>query len=91
MLMEISGLPLSGPNREKLRAPRDAFKDFARISYGSGSFDKAGYLRFDRPTPVTITGSLFYDIDHQPGVVGPVGWRPRTTWEVHPITEIVFR
>ena len=37
-----------------------------------------------------ITGSLFYDIDHKPGVVGPVKFRSHlpSAWEIHPISSI---
>ena len=31
---------------------------------------------------------LIYDIDHAPGVVGPSGMRPRTSWEIHPVTKL---
>jgi hypothetical protein len=42
----------------------------------------------DDPIPVIVEGSLFYDIDHAPGVVGPEGRRPKTAWEIHPITRL---
>jgi len=91
MNMEISALPLSGPNREALRVPRQALKDFLHdINQHVGS---SGYLRFEDPVPIRVTGSLFYDIDHEPGIVGSKKAPPRvpnTAWEVHPVTEIVF-
>ena len=37
-----------------------------------------------------VCGSLFYDISHSPGTVGPQGLRPGTAWEIHPVTSIVF-
>jgi hypothetical protein len=37
---------------------------------------------------VLIEGSLFFDIDHAAGVVGPEGKRPKKAWEIHPITKI---
>jgi hypothetical protein len=87
MNIEISGLPASGPNRAPLKAARDAFKQFLgdnHITAGNG------YVKITPPIPVTITGSLFYDIDHAPGVVGPNGMRPSTAWEIHPVTELDF-
>jgi hypothetical protein len=91
MNMEITGLPLGGPNRAKLRVPRQAFKDF--LGEHHKRIGTSTYLRFEDPIPVRVTGSLFYDIDHKPGVVGSFKSPrrvPATAWEVHPITEIVF-
>src|SRR5262249_20571454 len=91
MNMEISGLPPSEPTRTKLRVPRQALKDFLREHHES--VGTSGYLRFEDPVPVRVTGSLFYDIDHAPGEVGsfkPPSRVPATAWEIHPITAIVF-
>jgi hypothetical protein len=71
--------------------PRQAFKDYLREHLER--IGTSGYLRFEDPVPVLVTGSLFYDIDHKPGVVGsftPPRRVPATAWEVHPIIEIVF-
>ncbi|MDR3633198.1 MAG: hypothetical protein P4L84_05125 [Isosphaeraceae bacterium] len=83
MNAEVSGLPDTGPSRAALRSVRDKFK-----SQFAGAHIGTSYHHFDPPIPVTISGSLFYDIDHAPGVVGPAGQRPKTSWEVHPITDI---
>jgi hypothetical protein len=91
MNMEITGLPLGGPNRAKLRVPREALKQFLREHHDRVT--TSGYFRFEDPVPVRITGSLFYDIDHKPGVVGSFKDPPRvpkTAWEVHPISKIDF-
>ena len=91
MNSEITGLPLGGPNRERLRVPRQALKDF--LGEWHLTIGTSAYLRFEDPVPVRVTGSLFYDIDHLPGVVGsfkPPQRVPATAWEIHPITEIVF-
>jgi hypothetical protein len=47
------------------------------------------YRQYD-PFPVVIEGSLFYDIDHAPGDVGPEKppMKPTTAWEIHPITSL---
>jgi hypothetical protein len=37
-----------------------------------------------------VTGSLFFDVDHPAGAVGPQGHRPQTAWEIHPISSIAF-
>ncbi|HKB04407.1 MAG TPA: hypothetical protein VKD90_19445 [Gemmataceae bacterium] len=92
MNMEITGLPLGGVHREALKAPRQALKDYLQAHHHTVT-TSTGYFRFEDPVPVRITGSLFYDIDHAPGVVGSFKEPkrvPATAWEVHPVTEIVF-
>jgi hypothetical protein len=51
---------------------------------GPGSY----HTYYDDPIPVTIDGSVFYDVDHKPGVVGPSDRKPATSWEIHPITDL---
>jgi len=85
--VEVSGLPQGGPNRLKLLTPRSAFKTF----FGDhGDQFGSSYKKFDPPIPVRIEGSLFFDVDHRAGVVGPQGMRPKTAWEIHPVTKIEF-
>jgi hypothetical protein len=84
----VSGLPVGGApeNRDRLTAARAAFKGAFHIGpTGPGSYQKP-----HEPVPVRVTGSLFWDVDHEPGVVGPQGMRPRTSWEVHPVSEVEF-
>lgn len=83
---EISGLP--GNNAFAFDTLLEVRNSFAGILDndlpGPGS-----YRKFENtPIPVIIEGSLFYDIDHSPGVVGPDGMRPNTSWEIHPVTQI---
>ena len=84
MNAEISGLP-QGAFRKPLTIPRQAFKD-----YFGANIPGRSYSVFDSPIPVTVTGSLFYDIDHKPGVVGPGDLKPQTSWEIHPVSTITF-
>jgi hypothetical protein len=86
--VEVSGLPPAGdPAFGRLKAARDKFKaHFADMGVVIGT----GFSKFPEGIPVRVTGSLFYDIDHLPGVVGPAGMRPATAWEIHPVTDIVF-
>jgi len=89
--VEISGLPEAGSAREQLRTPRNAFQSFLRDR--GNSLNPKSYLRFEDPVEVIVTGSLFYDIDHKPGVVGSFKEPrrvPDTAWEIHPVTEIVL-
>jgi hypothetical protein len=85
MTAEVSGLPRTGPDRTKLKAVRKEFEDeFIDNPIGTR------YRTFQVPIRVEVTGSLFFDVDHPAGVVGPDGLKPNTAWEVHPVTKIVF-
>jgi hypothetical protein len=86
--VEVSGIPVGGTmaNRSTLVGVRKEFKD----AFGLGPNGPAGYTRLDPPVPVRISGSLFWDVDHAPGVVGPTGLRPKTAWEIHPVSQIEF-
>jgi len=70
-----------------LKEARTAFKDFFREH---GDQFGSSYKKFDPPIPVRVEGSLFFDLDHAAGVVGPQGMRPSTAWEIHPVTKIEF-
>ena len=84
--VEVSGLPQSGPFRAPLKQVRDKFQQhLGTVISGPGYHNFA-----ENPIPVRITGSLFYDIDHPPGAVGPTGLKPATAWEIHPVTDIEF-
>src|SRR5882672_735518 len=76
--VEVSGLPKSGAFRAPLKQVRDKFQNhFGAAIAGSGYHKWVG-----APVPVRISGSLFYDIDHPPGAVGPTGLKPTTAWEI---------
>ena len=86
MNVEVSGLPPHNSTAfAKLSSARTAFEDTFLDSLHSGG----SYTQFE-PVHVRITGSLFFDIDHAAGVVGPNNFRPQTAWEIHPVTKIVF-
>ncbi len=89
MTMELSGLPpASSTHFNKLKAARDAYKNF----FGN-SLPGTSYQHYDPPIPVEIEGSLFFDMSHSTGSKpGPQRLRNNmpTIWEVHPISKIVF-
>jgi hypothetical protein len=90
MNAEVSGIPVGGTdeNRAKLWAVRKEFEGRFELDGGS----QGGYFRPEPPVPVRITGSLFWDVDHQnPPYVGPSGFKPKTPWEIHPIAEFGFQ
>src|SRR5258706_5052348 len=80
MTAEVSGLPPGGADLEVLRKAREQFL--------AGLHGKApgrkGYTRFNPPLAVTVSGSLFFAVDHPAGEVGPTGLKPRTAWETTP-------
>jgi hypothetical protein len=92
MNVEISGLP---PARSRARATlkdvRDTYKSvFSRHPAGLPGTD---YDFYHPPIPVTLTGSLFFDVTHARGErPGPEDLRPHipTIWEIHPVTQLVF-
>jgi hypothetical protein len=51
----------------------------------------SGYRKYTFPIPVVVDGSLFFDVDHAAGVVGPAGMRPQTAWEIHPVTRLALQ
>ncbi|MDQ3022631.1 MAG: hypothetical protein M3R36_19015 [Bacteroidota bacterium] len=83
--IENTGLP-GGRSKyyRKLKNVRKKFED------KFGELCRTSYLRFNPPVPIQINGSLFYDVEHRPGVVGPAGLKPQTSWEIHPVTNVVF-
>jgi hypothetical protein len=85
--IEISGLPpQSSPDHQLLLDAREDLNTLLDGDLPGGS----GYWEYE-PFPVTVSGSLFYDVSHAPGVVGPGVLKPTTAWEVHPVTDIVWR
>lgn len=84
---EISGLPgTSVSSYNTLKNVRNVFNNFPGSANCGGS-----YIKFDEPLKIlSLKGALFFDTDHAAGQVGPQGFRPRTAWEIHPVTTIVF-
>jgi hypothetical protein len=87
--VEVSGIPVAGSdeNRNQLGSVRKTFKE----TFDLGDEGPDVYQRLQPPVPVQITGSLFWDSEHEPpATVGPNDFKPRTAWEIHPISDIVF-
>ena len=90
MNVEVSGLPdAASPFLTPLTAARNQFKTFF-TNNNVDSLPTQGYEKYNPPIPVKITGSLFFDVDHLPGSIGPVGFRPTSAWEIHPVSDIQF-
>ena len=89
MNVEVSGLPPSGSQfLAAMRAARNQFKAF--FTANGDALPGSGYDKFDPPISITVTGSLFFDVDHVPPAVGPTGMKPQTAWEIHPVSVIQF-
>ncbi|MDP9008469.1 MAG: hypothetical protein M3N91_07145 [Pseudomonadota bacterium] len=85
--VEVSGLPQdpADPSYPTLSAVRTKF-----LSYLNQQQPARGYETFSPPIAVIVTGSVFFDVDHPAGAVGPTGLKPSSAWEIHPLTEITF-
>jgi hypothetical protein len=84
---ECSGLPAADyPSYATLRKVRRQIEGFFRSEFCSNKYTvfEPGIRLYD------LSGSLFYDIDHAPGIVGPADYKPRSAWEIHPISNIDF-
>ncbi len=90
MNMEVSGLPpKSAASFAGIKGARDSFKKLL-----DNKLPGSGYHFYRPPIPITIGGSLFYDVTHATGGhPGPQDLRPSiaTITEVHPVTKIAFR
>ena len=88
MNAEASGLPASNsPAYTTLNDVRSSIKKAIGIQFLS----QRGYTVFKIPKKVTVTGSLFFDADHAPGVVGFGKCKPNTSVEIHPIINFSLR
>jgi len=85
MNVEACGLPKDrgSGDRPKLRNVRQRLENML-----ANTWPGSQYAKLRKPLAVEVEGSLCYDIDHQPGVVGPLGMRPTTVWGIHPIANL---
>ena len=82
--IESSGLPATGsPAFAKIKMARE--KVIALL--GGMERCSGGYVKFNDHPKVKIIGSLFYDKEHAHNIPGPAGSKPKTAWELHPVTE----
>ena len=89
MTVELSGLPpKSSRHFSRLSKTRAAYKTFFADNMPGTTYDF-----YDPPIPVTVEGSLFFDMSHARGSKpGPSSLRRDipTIWEIHPISKIEF-
>jgi hypothetical protein len=85
---EVSGLPANAAAAfSTLKTVRQQLADILGDALPAG----ASYRKLTHPIPVVIEGSLFFDVDHPAGAVGPTGMRPDTAWEIHPVTKLTLQ
>ena len=94
MTMELSGLPpQTAASFPQLNAARTSFKTFFSTQAG-GTLPGSTYDFYQPPLGITIEGSLFFDMTHakgsRPGPASLKGHMP-VIWEVHPVSNIVFK
>ena len=84
--VEVSGLP---------EASKDSYQTLntvrTKVKNQFGNVCGKTLLLMDNPVKVSVAGSLFFDIDQKPGKTGPKKLRTTTAWELHPLSEIVFK
>lgn len=89
MTAEVSGLPNPDDSLTPLfQQVRDQYKAFFAETGQPLPGDR--YVRFPQPVPVTVSGSVFFDVDHTRGEVRSGNIVPETVWEIHPIRSISF-
>ncbi len=86
MNAEICGIPKTGPWVTTLEHVRQVFVSLLGLQEIQLTYK--GFVKITPPLRVKVEGSIFYDVDHPPGAVGPTGMKPKTSWEIHPITAI---
>jgi hypothetical protein len=85
---EASGNP---PSSQSSYTNINAVRSYLKTYFGTDFCGQSGYTKFTPAIRITVLkGSLFFDIDHAAGTVGPTGLRPNTAWEMHPIRTITF-
>lgn len=88
MNCESSGLPgSSSASNPQINSVRTSIT----THFGTDFCGKSGYTHFTPAIKISVLkGSLFYDIDHSPGTIGPAGYQANTSWEMHPVNTIAF-
>jgi hypothetical protein len=84
---EISGIPASG-QQEIVKARQD----FIAAMNLDDTKCMSNYVVFlSPPVEISIEGPVFFDTEHAAGAVGPtyqgIKLKPKTAWEIHPITK----
>lgn len=86
----ISGLPDKGKYAyAKLSKARQSFKDFFGINK---NFKNGSAFVFGTPVEIEFAGSLFFDKYNfdKKTEMGYKNFKPKTYWEIHPVTQIKY-
>lgn len=86
IVVEMAGLPNpANASSDTILNARTAFENFF------GEKCSGAYSVFTPPIKTTIAGTILYDIGHNPGTIGTGVFKPNTSWEIHPVSEIIFK
>ena len=89
MTAEVAGLPVAAnAQTPQFQHVRDQFKEFFQST--GQQLPGSSYRIFPDPVPVTVTGSVFFDVQPRVGQVHSRNAAPGTVWENDPVTDIVF-
>lgn len=90
--IEVSGLPKNTKSKtyKTLLKARNQFKKIAGITECKKNKDYKDN-KFGKPVKVKVKGSLFFDRPHfkSANKPGPAWAKPKTVWEIHPVTNMV--
>lgn len=91
--IEISGLPATGTTG--YTAVKSARKEFKNFFFGLNSSCQSSYAPgfMNNPVEIEVTGSLFFDKLHFDGKqsIGTGIAKPKSYWEIHPVSKIAFK
>ncbi len=85
--VEVSGPPPADDTSFLvLKAARDSF-----LTKAAQNLCSSGYFFYENPLQVEVSGSIFFDKQHNGGVIGPASARPPDAWEIHPVSSFIYK
>lgn len=88
--VEIAGLPKDKTTRDYFfleRTRRQLYEKYPEFFTGN----KKTFAPKTKFPEITIRGSLFFDSHHTPDQIGSGTTKPKSVWEIHPVTYIEFK
>ncbi len=85
--VEVSGPPPADDSSFlTLKAARDSF-----LTKAAQNLCSSGYFFYENPLQVEVSGSIFFDKQHNGGAIGPASARPADAWEIHPVSSFIYK
>jgi hypothetical protein len=88
--VEISGLPKNKTTKDYFfleRTRRQLYEKYPEFFTGN----KKTFVPKSKFPEITVRGSLFFDSHHSPDQIGSGAAKPKSVWEIHPVTYIEFK